>query len=125
VPLLEQAREAVDGAQRRTQVVRHRVGERLQLAVGRVERLGALDHLALQLHVELLQPLLGRHLLRHVAPRAVIADEGAVRVVQRPAADGGPVDAPVGAPALEQQVAELLAPLEQPRDARPRPPRPC
>jgi len=44
--------EAVEGAQRRAQVVRDRVGERLQLFVGGVELGGACPDALLQLQVE-------------------------------------------------------------------------
>ncbi len=44
--------EAVDRAQRRAQVVRHRVGEGLELLVGRAQLAGALEHALLELLVE-------------------------------------------------------------------------
>ncbi|MBV6476031.1 MAG: hypothetical protein MOGDAGHF_01608 [Rhodocyclaceae bacterium] len=52
VILLDHAREAVDGAQRRGEVVRDRIAEGFQLAVGRCQFRGALDDALFQAFVE-------------------------------------------------------------------------
>ena len=59
VVLEQRLAEAVDAAQRRAQVVRDRVAERLQLLVGRFELGGALAHALLELRVEPPDFLLG------------------------------------------------------------------
>src|SRR5450756_407875 len=59
-PFREQAREPADMAQRRAQVVRHRVGEGLELLVGGVQLRGAVEDALLELGVEALDLVLGR-----------------------------------------------------------------
>ena len=64
VVVLEQdAREALNGAQRRPEIVRHRVGEGLQLRVDPLKRLGALRDLRFEVVVR------ARHLLGHRVER--------------------------------------------------------
>ena len=93
--------EAVDGAQRRAQVVRHGVDELLQLPVGRVQLARALGDAALQAGVERPDLLLGALQLADVAGGGEHAGDAAVRVPirGRVVEDGG--DAPVSMPDLE------------------------
>ena len=66
---VEHAREAADVAERRAQVVRHGVGEGLELLVGRVELGGASPDALLELGVEATDLLLRPHARGDVADR--------------------------------------------------------
>ncbi len=65
----QRGREAVDGTERRAQVVRDRVRERLELAIGRLELRGAFLHAALEVRVQaedlLFRPPRAQELRRH------------------------------------------------------------
>ena len=102
----EDAREAVDRAQRRAQVVRHRVGEGLQLAHRGLELGGARAHPRLELLVEVAQAEFGDLARGDVVDGAGDPALLAAAVAQRAAGDPHPADL-----AGERAQAQLVAPL--------------
>ncbi len=79
----QQTHEAGDVPQRRAQVVRDRVGEGLEVAIGRQQLLGALDDALFQLVVDVAHEVVELLRVRHVAVDLGEALEVAALVTQR------------------------------------------
>ena len=72
--------EAVDRAQRRAQIVRHRIAEVFQIGIGRLELSGALDDALLQFGVELADFLFGTFALGDILDRSMKIDNFAAGI---------------------------------------------
>src|SRR5262249_50895543 len=83
VLVVENPAETLYGAQRRAQVVRHREGEALELAIRELELRGALAHALFQLGVQAGDLLRALFELGDVAADADRPDDAALQVAQR------------------------------------------
>ena len=79
----KQIYEAQDLPQGRPQVVRHRIAERFELAIGGLELRRALDHAPLELGVEPADLGLGRRLGGVLGHRGELARRGALAAARR------------------------------------------